>query len=77
MIFKSFAAAAAATALSAPAFAGPYVNVETNAGYTGSDYVGATTETHVGYEGSISESASFYVQGGPAFCICRWRRYDH
>jgi len=41
--------------------------VEANAGWTGDDYTGATTDIHVGYEGAIGESgASFYVQGGPA-----------
>ncbi|ADO99348.1 DUF680 domain-containing protein [Synechococcus phage Syn19] len=66
MIKTAFAAAAAAAAFAAPgaALAGPYVNVETNAGWTGSDYSGATTDFHVGYEGPIGESASFYVQGG-------------
>ena len=66
MIKTAFVAAAAAAAFAAPgaALAGPYVNVETNAGWTGSDYSGATTDFHVGYEGPIGESASFYVQGG-------------
>ena len=36
-MIKTFAAAAAASAAPA-AFAGPYVNVETNAGWTGADY---------------------------------------
>ena len=43
---------------------GPYVNVETNAGWTGGDYTGATTDLHVGYEGEVGESASYYVQVG-------------
>ena len=66
MIKTAFAAAAAAAAFAAPgaALAGPYVNVETNAGWTGSDYTGATTDFHVGYEGPIGESASYYVQAG-------------
>ena len=67
MIIKSFAAVAAATTLGAgSAFAGPYVNIETNAGYTGNDYNSATTEFHVGYEGDIGEDAGYYVQAGPA-----------
>ena len=42
----------------------PYVNVETNAGWAGDDYTGATTDAHVGYEGALGDSgASFYVQG--------------
>ena len=66
-MIKSTLVAAAATTLSAgSAFAGPYVNVETNAGWVGDDYSAAVTDLHVGYEGDISESASWYVQGGPA-----------
>ena len=64
-MFKSVFAALSATALSAgAALAGPYVNVETNAGWTGDDYSGATTDFHVGYEGALGDSASYYVQGG-------------
>ena len=66
-MIKSLFAATAALSLSAgAAFAGPYVNVETNAGWAADDYTGATTDIHVGYEGAIGESASYYVQGGPA-----------
>ena len=64
---KSFiAAAAAAPFLALPAIAGPYVNVETIAGFKGSDLGAATTDLHVGYEGDLSDTASYYVQGGPA-----------
>jgi hypothetical protein len=38
--------------------------VETNAGWTGSEYNGAGTDLHVGYEGSFSDTGSYYVQGG-------------
>ena len=66
-MFKSVFAATAALSMSAgAAFAGPYVNVETNAGWVGDDYSGATTDLHVGYEGDLSESTTYYVQGGPA-----------
>ena len=66
MIKTAFAAVGAAIAFAAPgaALAGPYVNVETNAGWTGSEYNGAVTDFHVGYEGDLGESASYYVQGG-------------
>ena len=64
MIKTAFAAAAALAFAPAAALAGPYVNVETNAGLTGSEYTGAGTDLHVGYEGAIGESGSFYVQGG-------------
>jgi hypothetical protein len=67
MIKSVFAATAALSMSAGAALAGPYVNVEANAGWTGDDYTGATTDIHVGYEGAIGESgASFYVQGGPA-----------
>ena len=67
-MFKSaIALAAAAPLMAAPALAGPYVNVETNAGWVGDDYSGVTTDIHVGYEGALGESgASYYVQAGPA-----------
>ena len=64
MIKTAFAAAAALAIAPAAALAGPYVNVETNAGWTGSQYNGAATDLHVGYEGPLGESASYYVQGG-------------
>ena len=69
MSIKSTIAAVAASPflLAGAAFAGPYVNVESNISYPDGDYSGATTDLHVGYEGSISESADFYVQGGPSF----------
>jgi hypothetical protein len=64
-MFKSvFAASAALFASAGAALAGPYVNVEANAGWTGSDYNSTTTDLHVGYEGAIGDSASYYVQGG-------------
>ena len=66
MIKTAFAAAAAAVAFAAPgaALAGPYLNVEANSGFTGSDYTGTTTDLHVGYEDALGESASYYVQAG-------------
>ena len=64
-MFKSvFAAAAALSMSTGAAFAGPYVNVEANSGWTGSDYGGTATDLHVGYEGEFGESTSYYVQGG-------------
>ena len=43
------------------AIAGPYVNVEANSGFTGSDYTGTVIDNHIGYEGS-----NWYIQGGPS-----------
>ena len=63
---KSVFAAAAALSMSAgAAVAGPYVNVETNAGWAGSDYAGAATDLHVGFEGTAGD-VGYYIQGGPA-----------
>ena len=70
MSIKSTLAAAAAAPflLSSAAFAGPYVNVEANASYPDGDYTGATTDVHVGFEGTTGEGkVAYYIQGGPAF----------
>ena len=66
MIKTAIATLAAAAAVAAPsaALAGPYVNVEANSGFTGSNYTGTNTDLHVGYEGALGESASYYVQAG-------------
>ena len=63
---KALLLAGAASFLAAPAFAGPYVNIENNAGFTGSAFEGSVTETHVGYESALGESSAWYIQGGPA-----------
>ena len=62
---KQIALALAASLASAPAMAGVYVNVESNASYTGNDYTSRTTDLHVGYEGEVGQ-LGYYVQGGPA-----------
>lgn len=66
MIKSVFAAAAASVLSAGAAVAGPYVNIESNAGWAGDDYTGAVTDLHVGYEGELSENSQWYVQGGPA-----------
>ena len=48
---------------SAPAFAGPYINLESRAKYTGTDYTSRATDLHVGYEGKVNDLA-YYIQGG-------------
>ena len=58
-------AALTSVALATPATAGVYLNVEANSSLTGSDYTGTTTDVHVGYEAG-NDTASFYIQGGPA-----------
>lgn len=61
----ALAAAAATPFMAGAAFAGPYVNGEANLGIVGSDYTGALTEVHLGYEGT-QDKVSYYVQAGPA-----------
>ena len=66
MIKSAFAALAAAPLFASAAVAGPYVNVEANSGFVGSDYQGTVTDFHVGYEGDLGTDASWYIQGGPS-----------
>jgi outer membrane autotransporter protein len=65
MIKSAFAALAAAPLFAGAAMAGPYVNIEANSGFTGSDYSGTTTDFHVGYEGTEG-ALGYYIQGGPS-----------
>ena len=66
-MFKTALAATAALVAAAPAsIASPYLNIESNIGYSGTVYPGAIHEAHVGWEGS-NEQASYYIQGGPAY----------
>ena len=70
MSIKSTIAAifAAPFVLSSAAFAGPYVNLESNASYPDGDYTGATTDLAIGFEGSTSEGkVAYYIQGGPEY----------
>ena len=70
MSIKSTIAAVAASPflLAGAAFAGPYVNVESNLTYPDGDYSSAATALHIGYEGSTEDGKiAYYVQGGPAF----------
>ena len=64
MIKSAFAALAAAPLFAGAAFAGPYVNVEANSGFTGSNYNGTSIDNHIGYEGALGTDASWYVQAG-------------
>jgi hypothetical protein len=69
MSIKSTIAAVAASPflLAGAAFAGPYVNVESNLSYPDGSYSGATSDLHVGYEGSTTEGKiAYYIQGGPS-----------
>lgn len=72
-MIKSLVLGAAATAVAlapASALAGPYLNIENNAGFAGGDgldmdFVGSTTDFHIGVEGA-GEDTSWYLQAGPA-----------
>ena len=69
MSIKSTIAAVAASPflLAGAAFAGPYVNVESNLSYPDGDYSATATDLHIGYEGSVSEGKiAYYIQGGPS-----------
>ena len=69
MSIKSTIAAIAASPflLAGAAFAGPYVNVESNLAYPDGDYSTAATDLHIGYEGSTEDGKiAYYVQGGPS-----------
>ena len=70
MNFKSTIAAVAASPflLAGAAFAGPYVNVESNLSYPDGEYAAATTDVHIGYEGTVGAEGkiAYYVQGGPS-----------
>jgi len=52
---------AALIVVAAPAAAGPYLNVEMNSGFSGSDYGGTVIDNHVGYK-----KDNWYIQAGPA-----------
>ena len=60
---KKLSLAIAASLFSAPAMAGVYTNVETNASYTGADYTSRSTDLHVGYENTVGV-LDWYAQGG-------------
>ncbi len=61
---KSIITLTSILAFAAPAVAGPYVNVEANSGFAGSDYSGTSTDLHVGFEGGEG-ILGYYIQGGP------------
>ena len=74
MIKSVFAATAVLFTSAGAALAGPYVNVEANSSFTGANYTGTTTDLHVGYEGSLGDAASYYVQGHP--CLVYVNAFD-
>ena len=60
-------AVAAALIGGSAAYAGPYVNIENNAGFLGSDYAGSVTDLAIGYDTTVGDSATIGAQIGPAF----------
>ena len=62
-MLKKVMAVAAVSALSTPAFAGYYLNVESNSSFLGKNYLSTGTDLHLGYEGG-NGTASYYLQGG-------------
>ena len=62
---KFFAILPATLFAASPVLAGPYVNVENNAGFSGSNFTGHVTDFHLGYE-SDNEVGSYYIQAGPS-----------
>ena len=65
MLKKALASLAALVASSPAAFAGPYVNYETNVSFAGSDYTASLHELHIGFQGS-TDYVDYYLQAGPA-----------
>ncbi len=60
-------AVAAALIGGSAAHAGPYLNIENNAGFLGSDYAGSVTDLAIGYDTQLGEKATLGAQIGPAF----------
>ena len=66
MSIKSTIAAVAASPflLAGAAFAGPYVNVESNLSYPDGEYSAATTDVHLGYEGTAGAEGELSGKAG-------------
>ena len=62
-MLKKALSIAAVSALSTPAFAGFYLNLENNGSYQGKNFTGSGTDAHLGYEGG-NAFGSYYIQGG-------------
>lgn len=62
LIMKSIIAAGLLLGMAhGSAIAGPYLNVEANSGWSGTNYGGTVIDNHVGIEGD-----GWYLQGGPS-----------
>lgn len=58
---KSIIATGILLGLGSTAMAAPYLNVEANSGFSGTNYNSTVIDNHIGYEGY-----NWYVQGGPS-----------
>jgi|TARA_R100001163_G_scaffold14855_1_gene13466 opacity protein-like surface antigen len=61
--------AASAVAFAPAAIAGPYINLESNSGFVGTDYAASAVEAHIGADIELSKTAGAYLQVGPAFLL--------
>ena len=64
---KALVVASAALISGSAAVAGPYVNVDNNAGFLGSDYAGSVTDLAIGYSADLGDNTTVGAQVGPAF----------
>ena len=63
---KALVVASAALISGSAAQAGPFLNLENNAGFLGSDYAGSVTDLAIGYDTNFGD-ATIGAQIGPAF----------
>ena len=63
---KAFLVASAALISGSAAFAGPYVNVENNSAFLGSDYAGSVLDLAIGYDTQRGEKTTLGAQIGPS-----------
>ena len=63
MLKKVLTLSAASVALSVPAYSQWYLNPEFNQASVGSKWGGNTIDLHIGYENTVGENGSFYLQG--------------
>ena len=61
--------AASAVAFAPAAIAAPYINIESNSGFLGSEYGGSVLEGHIGADIALNEDAGLYLQAGPALIL--------
>ena len=64
---KQFIVLAALPLMSAPAFAGPYVESKTTAGLSDGTYKGSQTELRVGYEEKVAPNVTVFGEIGPGY----------